>query len=286
MTLQPESTPNALVQSAIDARSKSEGIERAVADLQIEARRLRGLYQDNEFFRDNLFVLEELERAAPGFDLMVRRAKSATGDRRASMLTGPFFSSETCPWPFSGDSPMAPVVQIDLRVPSIIKGLDFGDGLLQVFSAVDGGEWIVRVVPRSVVENESPDPVPKMEMEQGSVASLDWASDGGEFDEIVGLGEPFFSSMTRCDLSWVPDDFPLEVKEFCERVDAVSGHSYGPTRLFGSFDFIQYLPSERPFCLVCIDSVDCRFKWGVDGSAQVFYEFEDGVPKFSFEWAC
>lgn len=274
------SSENLLLDSVEGLSAETAALEVTIASLKSDARHLWAVNKDDEYFRDNLFMLAKVDRAALAWTLNTRRVKTAEANRKQSMLTGPFFACEEYPWPSYNGIPMASVVQLDLRVPSKLRQLPFGDGLLQVFIRPDAGSWEVRTIPRQVVDTAALSKLPTFDENQFSSASLEWASDSGEFDEMVALSKPVISSTV-----WMPDNMPDELLPLVERMNGYAGNTDGPPYLFGTFDLIQYCPSERPPCLMCLCSDD-NFNWGGDGSAQIFYEFSEKGTEFTFEWAC
>ena len=279
------SSESALLESVEESSEETAAIETTIASLQSDARRLWEAYKDDEYFRDNLFMIAEVERAAPAWTLITRKVKTAEANRKLSMLTGPFFACEEYPWPSDNGMPMASLVQLDLRVASKLRQLPLGDGLLQVFIRPDAGNWEVRSIPRQVVETAALTELPTFDENQFSSTSLEWASESGEFDEIVALSNPVISSTAVFDGGSMPDNLLDEVLPFVERMNGHAGNTYGPPRLFGTFDLIQYCPSERPPSLMCL-GIDDNFTWGGAGSAQIFYEVGENGVEFTFEWSC
>jgi hypothetical protein len=277
-----DSSQSGLLDSIEGPSEKLLNMEKDIAYLQNEARRLKKIYKNEQYYQNALFVMEELERASPTWELITKKVKTIDANRRCNMLTGPFFTSQEFPWPSNDDEPMLSVVQFDLRIASKLRNLPFGDHLLQVFIAPDRSNWVVRTIPRGVVESSPITALPVIERESFSVASSEWVSDDGYFEEIIGLSEPMISSTSR--VREIPSDLPDELRVFIDKMNEVSGNSFGPTRLFGTFDSIHYFPSERPESFMCIDD-DENFCWGPDGSAQIFYEFAEDGPRFDLEWS-
>ncbi len=83
----------------------------------------------------------------------------------ASNLGGNFFTSNQYPWPETDGVPMAPVVQLDLKVlrrkfkqSGQIGTFPYSDGLLQVwtntFSQLNSSPGMVRVIPKIALQRE------------------------------------------------------------------------------------------------------------------------------------
>ena len=260
-------------------------MEARIVALQDEARRIREAYADDDFFRDNLSRVEEVERTAPAWLIQTRKVATSEANRNFSMLTGPMFTCEEFPWPLDSGLPMASLIQVDLRALTKLKGLPFGDGLLQVFIAPSGLNWEVRTVPRLVVEMSIATALPEFNSDEDSVASLAWAQDGGEFDEIVGVAEPVVSSYAEFGRENLLAGLPEDLRTFVAKMDSMAGNVSGPAYFFGTFYLVQHLPSECPPSLVCFNN-DENFSWGGDGQAQVYYQFTGSEVEFTFNWTC
>ncbi len=244
---------NYLLESLDKISSDLSSIRSIIKSLQVEGRRLRNIYKEDQYFSDNLFMIEELECTTPTWLLVTHLADTKTADRRGSMLTGPLFTCEEYPWPLNDKEPMLSMMQIDLRVPSKLSGLIFGDGLLQIFINPDLLSWLIRVVPRDIVINSELTDIPEFGEFDFSLISTDWIGSNGKYPEIVGLSEPKISSAVDFKGEWIPPDLPEEIRLFLDKINKVAGNSWGSNRLFGTFDLIQYSPLERPPCLMFFD---------------------------------
>lgn len=78
-------------------------------------------------------------------------------DRLGEVVMGPIFTSEDHAWPEQDGLPMAPLIQLDLRIASEIGGVQLGDGLLQVWMPKYSFETpvYIRIIPRDGLHNSS-----------------------------------------------------------------------------------------------------------------------------------
>jgi hypothetical protein len=196
------------------------------------------------------------------------------------MLAGPLFSCAKFPWPREDSKPMLPVTQVDLRLLSKLRGLPLGDGLLQVFLGPSMSNWEVRVVPREVVDSAKLSKPPPIRGSDEYFVPTRWAEVDGEFDAIASFSGPKISSNVQLE---EPKRLPQELRKTVQDVNAINGNDFG-LHMFGSFYPSQYSPSERPPCLMLLDSKRGYF-WCRFGSAQIFYEIRDDGVNFTFEMA-
>lgn len=219
-------------------------------------------------------------------------------DRLGDVLLGPVFSSDAHPWPEEDDSPMIPLLQLNLETASELGGLAFDPGLLQVFVGIEdhlGQSVYTRLVPRVDVRREVLSAPPAFSVSGRVFASIDWAtseSDSVTCIQITGYGDKEFTFSgisplaQQFDIRSFSSEIQAKLNRFDELVEQHIGDwGAGGFHLLGTFYPIQYRQEERSWPLFCLES-EHGFNFG-DGQAQVF--FDDSYPSgtlFSFEWSC
>ncbi len=219
-------------------------------------------------------------------------------NRISSMLSGPFFTSTDHPWPVDAKgTPLEPICQIDLTLPSEISGLALGDGLLQVW--MDGVEGRLRCILERDAQVDKLTDVPQAAKDHiwplAKGRSLFEQTDLWTHGYLMtGIYEPVITipSGLTVDLDRLPCDIPNKpiVSAIAALNDAlaedIESRSTGSICFFGNFDSIQYREIDCPEALLLMESGDI-FLWGDCGNAQVFYEpKKSGEIEFSFEWSC
>lgn len=261
-------------------------VESKIAEVQKRFKSLLEKYADNDWVAEqSRWHTDNVASIAPCWKFKTRSYYSESADRTVSMLSGPFFCCKKYPWPKFEGAFMEPVVQLDLRTVSKLRGLDFGDGLLQVFYSNSDPEGLLRVIPREVLEYEEPSATPAMKdfTNESFRTPTDWYQEDGTFEEIVGFSKPLISSTAEID-DYDEDDLPKALKAVCKQITAMKGNDYS-SHMFGTFAYVQYGASDMPPCLINFEEAEHGYNWG-DGSAQVFYEFADGTVKFTFNTSC
>ncbi|MDP3537951.1 MAG: WGR domain-containing protein [Azonexus sp.] len=233
--------------------------------------------------------INDIDFCAPAWCLKIFDIPTQYADRTRSMLEGPFFTSEKYPWPSGGKTKYAsPVVQLDLREITRLKGVDYGDGLLQIFLAEDSSTFVIRVIPRSCVDENKMTP-----FVQGSEDEFDgfmtmkyWLGSDGFVSQIIGYDEPVLSAHVYVSDGNPEDDDPDVLKEIFERMESLSLNDSG-IHMFGTFYPIQYCHSDvGGELLMALDSELC-YGWGDSGNAQIFVtRNKDGSTNFSVMWSC
>jgi predicted DNA-binding WGR domain protein len=233
--------------------------------------------------------LKDIEFCSPAWGLKIFDIPTQHADRTRSMLEGPFFTSDEYPWPSGDEGKCAsPVVQLDLREVTRLKGNDYGDGLLQVFVADDSSNFEIRVIPRSDVNENQMTPIPQGTEDQfsGFKTAKYWLGYGGFVSQIVGYEEPVLSAHVYASDGAPEDDDPDLFKEIFEKMESLSINDSG-MHMFGTFYPIQYCHSEYGGeVLMALDS-DLCYSWGDCGNAQIFVNrSQDGAVRFHIEWSC
>ena len=234
-------------------------------------------------------LLRELELTAESFDLASKYCAAKDVDRRTSMLTGPFFTSEEFPVPSAATGPMFPVVQIRLQEAAAAAQEKIGDGLLQLWLDLGTKKELIRVIPLTKVYRQ---PMTEFQWRQsGSDDSFPlpsgWNLDpvGDQVAVISRLKSAGFQSHTASieacywqaaggEPSWL-----WTLLKLClQNTPYKSGRKFS---LLGVFYPIQYSAAEVDRkCLINIAD------WGASGNAQIFYKTSNGQPtQFSF-WSC
>jgi hypothetical protein len=231
--------------------------------------------------------IKDLDYCAPAWGLKLFDLPTQHADRTRSMLEGPFFTSEKYPWPSGGDTRYAsPLVQMDLREISRLKGTDYGDGLLQVFSVDTNFE--IRVIPREdVAIDQMTASIPEDESDlSGEFTHKYWLGYGGFVSQIIGYEDPVLSANVYASDGAPDDEDPEILKEIFSRMESLSLNDSG-THMFGTFYPIQYRHSEiGGEVLMALDS-DLCYAWGDSGNAQIFVNrSQDGSLHFHAEWSC
>lgn len=272
--------PKSIAKSPSLRSARLEVMAKKIDDLKRDVVRVSVKYSDHPYVKSNEYDLKDVERIALCWSIKTEKTLSSLADRTRSMLAGPLFSCAKFPWPRENRKPMLPVTQVDLRLASKLRGLPLGDGLLQVFLGPSMSNWEVRVVPRDVVDLAKLSKVPPIRASDEYFVPTQWSEPDGEFDAISGFSGPKISSNVQLE---EPKRLPQELRKTIQDVNAIKGNDFG-FHMFGTFYPNQYGPSERPPCLMLMDS-KLGYFWGRFGCAQVFYEIrEDGV-EFSFEMA-
>lgn len=148
--------------------------------------------KDSGDFSKYMNPIEILSRFGESWNLISVSIREIHIDRRRGCFGGPLFTSESFPWPMDrGHDLLEPVIQVDLRDLSELKGKPFGDGLLQVWMDVDK---FMRVIPRAAVDHEPLDPIPieKIHREWWSDGK-DWTSNTVRALQVIGYEGPLFS---------------------------------------------------------------------------------------------
>lgn len=265
-----------------------------LADVMEPVRELKKLVeQAKSEFPEHSFLshhgLKDIDFCSPAWGLKIFDIPTQHADRTRSMLEGPFFTSDEYPWPSGDEGKYAsPVVQIDLREVTRLKGNDYGDGLLQVFIADDSSNFEIRVIPRSDVNENQMTPCPQGTEDQfaGFITGKYWLGYGGVVSQIVGYEEPVLSAHVYASDGAPEDDDPDLFKEIFEKMESLSINDSG-THMFGTFYPIQYPHSEYGGeILMALDS-DLCYSWGDSGNAQIFVSrSKDGSVNFHVEWSC
>ncbi len=259
-----------------------------LADVMEPVRELKNLVeQAKSEFPKHPFLrhhgLKDVDFCSPAWGLKIFDVPTQHADRTRSMLEGPFYTSDEYPWPSSDEGKYAsPVVQIDLREVTKLKGIDYGDGLLQLFIADDASNFEIRVIPRSDVNGNQMTPCPQGTEDQfsGYITGKYWLGYGGVVSQIVGYEEPVLSAHVDTSNGAPKDDDPDLFKEIFEKMESLSINASG-THMFGTFYPIQYRHSEvGGEILMALDSDHC-YSWGDSGNAQIFVSrSQDGTANF------
>lgn len=265
-----------------------------IADVMEPVRELKKLVeQARTEFPEHSFLghygLKDIDFCSPAWSLKIFDIPTAHADRTRSMLEGPFFTSDNYPWPSGDEGKFAsPVVQLDLGEVSRLKESVYGDGLLQVFVADDSSDFLIRVIPRSEVNENQMTPFPQGTEDQfsGFITGKYWLGYGGVVSQIVGYEEPVLSAHVYTSDGAPEDDDPDLFKEIFEKMESLSVNDSG-IHMFGTFYPIQYRHSEYGGeVLMALDSNLC-YSWGDSGNAQIFVNrSQDGAVMFHVEWSC
>ena len=191
------------------------------------------------------------------------------------------WTSESYPWP----NKAAPGIQVDLRRMSKLNGENLGDGLLQVWFDAEGqpaDPTVIRVIPRDIVENESPDDrfVDFIPSKYVSVSDGCW-------EEMNFPG-------------WIINDYEMIgiQTDHGVLVEEVEGEMYdlmydlhvNDTSFFGVPDpiqnlWIEFYEDNGQRNLLSLSSKE-YFCLGTDDTGQLMYKKEeDGKISFSFYWS-
>lgn len=221
-------------------------------------------------------------------------------DRLGEILLGPVFSSAKHPWPEDDGVPLIPLLQLDLDKASKIGGISLGGGLLQAFVSIHdtlGQSIHIRTIDRADVTAEALLPVPPINVEGRTFASVDWSKPTLDADEAPCLQitdyEPqrfSFSGVSALSERFAFQKFSpgqqTKMRRFDEILESkLSDWAGGGFHLLGTFDPIQYKQEDRSWPLFCLES-DHGFNFG-DGQGQVFFDTgESGGVFFYFDWSC
>lgn len=233
-------------------------------------------YSDDEWVQGDDCYCKDLPYAGPAWHLRILTVPEALADRRKSMLAGPLFTSSTYPWQKTSSGKYAePIAQIDLKSVSQLRGMPFGDGMLQIWWADSFG--VIKTIPRNEIETAELTPVGPTSEEDYDHPPGMWNA-GEDVQHIIGYEGPVFSAYTVLGFeNRIWQDNP-DVARLCELAISIQGNATGQ-HLFGTFYPIQYRPSDMKLpVLLTIDI-------GV-GNAQIFYRMTDSGPEFSFDWSC
>ncbi len=252
-------------------------------------------------------LLADAQRGGLAWNLLIEEVPLKDVDRRKPMLKGPFFLTEDFPIPRTSDGKfMAPLIQADLRDLSKIRGLPFGDGLLQAWYC----DYIeCRVIPRQVVEKQDPIPFPT-DIDQFSEYALSYIKDwitvkrfGETLQEservvpmLLGYQDPFICVQPRflVDITW--DEFVAErgremedspePADFTRLIELLrkleDDHHYGD-HAFGSFHALQVSAKDMDSDPLFVFESD-NFSFGDTGNAHIMYSFKEGKPDFWGRW--
>lgn len=236
---------------------------------------------------DKYLFLCQVESSAESFDVLFDAYSPPEVDRTISMLSGPFFTSIKHPIPTVNSEMLYPIVQIDLRVASLIIDEPLGDGLLQLWYDINECDGIVRVIPRTDVSVSMATEfnfVPAKDFD-GFPLPDNWGSDplGNE----IQVMSRFKSTGVTCQqdhpeiyLDGVEEEVPEELYELLGKfLKTTQDKSSSDVHLFGTFYPIQYSAADaKGKCLINIDG-----DWGSSGNAQIFYDIDNkGNVTFSF----
>lgn len=240
---------------------------------------MRGLYLlrqdvDEKESLDNL--INTVGLACEGFRPIWRSVSVAALDRTATMMAGPFFTSDEYPIPVTSDGAMTPVMQVDLRDMSGLTPHDFGDGLFQLWCDVG---WdartraCIRVIPRSEVSNDLMTPFDHVGFaDVGTGPIPEELAYNPEYDTVLVLNG-FESLGVQCQEGYLdahasnidPDLLSNVADDLYDFGQCVSVENN--IHFFGSFYPIQYSASEvGDICFISLAP------WGSSGNAQIFFE--------------
>ena len=234
-------------------------------------------------------LLIEVELVAESFDLSLKACAFQDVDRRVSMLSGPFFTSNEHPVPAAGSDVIFPVLQLELKELSAAIRDDLGDGLIQLWYDLKAQQELIRVIPITDVKGQT-------------MTEFDWISVATENAfpmphywnlDPVGKGVQIISGLTSKGIQTDHDGFEASyfnasnddkcwlwtLLQLFEKI-AFAKFTH-PIQMFGTHGAIQYSASDVGMNRL-IDVSD----WGSTGHAQVFYKANKGHPtQFSF-WNC
>jgi len=234
-------------------------------------------------------LLRLVELSAPAFRVRTRSRPAKHLDRRSSMQTGPFYTSQAYPAPVgAAGNLLFPVLQLDLSFASAAGQQPLGDGLLQLWFDTCTAQEFVRVIPLSAAYADEPTEFSWPGFAEGYVPPLpgDWNLDpwGPAVQQIVELEAIGFDCQAghiQAAYNDVAPDEPewLEtlLKLFYEKATCNPGRLSDSIQLFGSFDAVQYSAADVGWpCLMSMS-------WYASGGAQLFYQLRKGqAPQFSF----
>lgn len=253
--------------------SQIEQSNKLKSKLLIELRTYRQSVDSDDSLDD---LIKTIELATEGFRPRWISRLTSEMDRTATMMAGPFFTSDEYPIPVTSDGVMTPVMQVDLRDMLGLTPHDVGDGLFQLWCDVG---WdartraCIRVIPRSEVSNElmtpfdhvgfanlGSGPIPE-ELVYCAANDTALVLDGFESLGIQcqqGYLDAHASNIDPDLLSDVADD----LYDFGQCVGVENDIHF-----LGSFYPIQYSAAEvGDICFISLAP------WGSSGNAQVFFE--------------
>lgn len=231
--------------------------------------------------------LRNLELSAEGFTPIFTRTSVLEIDRTASMVAGPFFTSEEFPIPYSSTGMMLPLIQLDLREISRLSNKDLGDSLLQLWIDPDwsaSSRGLIRNLPREELLNSNLtefDYDLHPEAYQSPVPA-DLIYDPSE--EFVNIITGYRSIGLRCQDSYIDlyaEDLSIDVLQLIEKeTQAFKTHISDSEGLsiLGSFYPIQY--SAVDISMYCLTEFPM---WGSTGNAQILYDCGDDWMVFDFQ---
>lgn len=234
-------------------------------------------------------LLIEVELVDETFDLSLKACPLQDVDRRVSMLTGPFFTSNEHPVPVAGLGVMFPVLQLELKDLSAAIEEDLGDGLIQLWYDLKAQQELIRVIPAADVKEQT-------------MTKFDWIPVATEDSfpmphywnlDPVGKGVHVISGLTSKGIQTTHDCFEASYFEasndekywlwtLLQVFEKIATEKFThPIQMFGTHGAIQYSASD-----VKMNRLFDLSDWGSTGHAQVFYKSKKGHPtEFSF-WSC
>jgi len=249
----------------------------------------------------------ELERGGLAWKFLVDEIPYKEVDRSKSMMKGPFFITEEYPVPITREGKlMVPIIQVDLRELSKLRGLPLGDGLLQAWRTWNDDQC--RVIPRQVVDLQEPLPFPMnitAFSENESCFIEDWMSPDSYSGEahndnervvpvILGYSDPFicidvninnakWEEIVNESVDEVEASEPAEYKRLIKVLKKLDADIPSGDRAFGSF--YRCHPYDGGLTKMCEDTLfhfgnEYFGGFGSRGCAQVMYGFKDGKPFF------
>ncbi len=231
--------------------------------------------------------LKTLELSAEGFTPILTKTSVLEIDRTASMVAGPFFTSEEFPIPYSSDGMMLPLIQLDLREISRLSNKDLGDSLLQLWIDPDwsaSSRGLIRNVPREELLNSNLtefDYELHLEAFQSPVP-IDLIYEPS--DEFVNIITGYRSIGLRCQDSYLDlydEELSIDVLQLIEN-DTQAFKSLLSVNeglgILGSFYPIQYSAADSS--MYCLTEFPM---WGASGNAQILYDCGDDWMVFDFQ---
>lgn len=234
-------------------------------------------------------LLQEVDFTEQAFNVTLKKCPAQNVDRRASMLTGPLFTSAEFPIPVALSGALFPVLQLELDELSGAIQDNLGDGLLQLWYDLRDQKEFIRVIPLAHVYSQE-----LTDFNWSSVASEDgfplphyWNLNpvGEEVEVITGLVsmgvqsredaiEYHYFDATQDESEWL---WTL-LKLFCRHTPYKCGTA---VEMFGTHSTIQYSNTD-----VGMKRLINIGDWGSTGHAQIFYKTSQKEPtQFSF-WSC
>ena len=286
--------PEDLKQKAIELppcsfpnNKKLESVTKPLTQLKALISKARQSHADHEFFEENSW-LDDIEFCGPAWGFRTVTLPTRVANRFRSMFQGPFYTSESYPWPTLESGIYAsPLLQLDLREAREVSRSCFGDGLLQLFER-DGDDFIIRVIPRSEISEDQITPYPDQgpDIFESYTIENSWACKSNPLvTHIIGYQEPFLSAELYAEAD---EDAPKIFHQIVSKMEALRDQSMehsGP-HLFGTFPSIQYRPHEiSGEVLVSLDGME-GYVWGDDGNAQLFFKRDGEQVHFFIESSC